>query len=98
VTPRGFGNPEARRRLPIMTDKTPPDSQVQPAHEPPMRRTDGMPGGRAALPEGNLSKPFFGAQGDEQRDPPPGSPAPVMPAPVVEGELPPARPNRAAKT
>ena len=56
-----------------------------------------MPGGRAALPEGNLSKPFFGAQGDEQRDPPPGSPAPVTPAPVVEGELPPVRPNRAPK-
>jgi hypothetical protein len=37
------------------------------------------PGGSAALPEGTLPKPFFGPQGDENRDPPPNAPAPVNP-------------------
>jgi hypothetical protein len=35
-------------------------------------------GGAAALPEGSLSKPFLGPQGDENRDPPPNAPAPVQ--------------------
>jgi len=40
-------------------------------------------GGQAAVPEGSLSKPYFGPQGDEQRDPPAGAPAPVQPAQIV---------------
>jgi hypothetical protein len=51
---------------------------------------DRMPGGEAALPKDALPKPFLGPQGDENRRPPPGSPAPVSPAPVVERQLPPA--------
>ena len=42
------------------------------------------PGGRAALPEGSLPKPFLGPQGDENRDPPPNAPAPVNPTQTVE--------------
>jgi len=38
-----------------------------------------MPGGSAALPEGSLPKPFLEPQGDENRDPPAGAPAPVNP-------------------
>ena len=41
------------------------------------------PGGAAALPEGSLSKPFLGPQGDENRTPPANAPAPVPPAPTV---------------
>jgi hypothetical protein len=53
-------------------------------------KPDGMPGGRAALPPGSLPQPYFGPQGDEQRQPPPNAPSPVEPAPVIEDELPPA--------
>jgi hypothetical protein len=42
------------------------------------------PGGGAALPESSLPKPFFGPQGDENRDPPANAPAPVTPAPTVD--------------
>jgi hypothetical protein len=45
-----------------------------------------LPGGAAALPEGSLPKPFLGPQGDENRDPPAGAPAPVAPAPTVTDE------------
>jgi hypothetical protein len=44
-----------------------------------------VPGGAAALPEGSLPKPFLGPQGDENRDPPAGSPAPVPPTETVKG-------------
>lgn len=42
------------------------------------------PGGAAALPEGSLPKPFLGPQGDENRNPPAGSPAPIPPAATVK--------------
>ncbi len=42
------------------------------------------PGGRAALPEGSLPKPFLKPQGDENRDPPANAPAPVAPAETVK--------------
>jgi hypothetical protein len=47
-----------------------------PRKMPPLRPSNDMPGGSAALPEGELSKPFFGPQGDENREPPPNSPVP----------------------
>jgi hypothetical protein len=52
---------------------------------PPMRETDGdaMPGSRAGMPEGSLSKPYFGVQGDENREPPANAPSPVMPGATV---------------
>jgi hypothetical protein len=43
-----------------------------------------VPGGRAALPPGSLPKPYLGPQGDENRQPPPGAPAPVTKAPTVD--------------
>lgn len=52
----------------------------------PLPQRPGMPGGAAALPEGSLSKPFLGPQGDENRDPPPNAPAPVSPTATVENE------------
>jgi hypothetical protein len=55
----------------------------------------GMPGGRAALPEGTLPTTYLGPQGDEQRDPPAGAPSAVPPSPVVTSELP-AGPTDAA--
>ncbi len=51
---------------------------------PPLATPDTMPGGQAALPKDALPKPFLGPQGDENRTPPPGSPAPVAPSPVVD--------------
>jgi hypothetical protein len=63
------------------------DAQRKRASMPPMCKPDGTtPGGRAALPPGSLPDPYFGPQGDEQRDPPANAPAPVSPAPVVENE------------
>jgi predicted nucleotidyltransferase len=44
------------------------------------------PGGRAALPEGSLPKPFLQPQGDENRDPPANAPAPVAPTETVKNE------------
>jgi hypothetical protein len=48
-----------------------------------------MPGDRASLPPGRLPRPFFGPQGDENRDPPPGASArPLgteLPAPAFAG-------------
>jgi hypothetical protein len=52
-------------------------------HNPKNPRPPVPPGDNAALPEGTLSKPFLGAQGDENRDPPPGAPAPVNPTKTV---------------
>jgi hypothetical protein len=46
-------------------------------------RPDGMPGARAALPEGSLPGPYLEAQGDEDRTPPPNAPSPVTPAVTV---------------
>jgi predicted nucleotidyltransferase len=43
-----------------------------------------MPGGPAALPEGSLPKPFLEPQGDENRDPPAGAPAPVNPTAKIK--------------
>jgi hypothetical protein len=34
-------------------------------------------GDSAALPEGSLSKPYLGPQGDENRDPPRNAPGPI---------------------
>ena len=61
-----------------MSDKEskPPNSKLPPEPDPP--------GGAAALPEGSLSKPFLGPQGDENRDPPPNAPAPVQPTQTVK--------------
>ncbi|HEY1412315.1 MAG TPA: hypothetical protein VGF36_09245 [Rhodopila sp.] len=53
----------------------PANTKMPPAPNPP--------GGAAALPAGSLPKPFLGPQGDENRDPPADSPAPVTPAPTV---------------
>jgi hypothetical protein len=46
--------------------------------------TPTVPGAAAALPEGALPKPFLGPQGDENRDPPAGSPVPVSPTQTVK--------------
>ncbi len=54
----------------------PPNAKIPPAPIPP--------GGAAALPPGSLPGPFLGPQGDENRDPPAGAPAPVPPAPTVK--------------
>jgi hypothetical protein len=42
------------------------------------------PGGAAALPAGSLPKPFLGAQGDENREPPANAPAPIPPTETVK--------------
>jgi hypothetical protein len=34
-----------------------------------------LPGQRASLPQGVLSKPYFGPQGEENRDPPENPPS-----------------------
>ncbi len=61
---------------------------------PPLRDDNFMPGGRAALPAGTLSKTYLAPQGDEHRDPPANAPSPVNPVvtvpPAVEGTVPPA--------
>jgi hypothetical protein len=73
-----------------MTGKSPAETELEEARRKlAMTEFHEMPGGRAALPAGSLPKPFVGPQGDEQRDPPTGSPAPVIPAPVIDDELPP---------
>jgi hypothetical protein len=46
-----------------------------------------VPGGFAALPPGSLPAPFFQTQGDENRQPPQGAPAPVTKAPTVDQQL-----------
>jgi hypothetical protein len=43
--------------------------------------SNGMPGGRAALPPGSLPRTYLGVQGDEQRDPPAGAPSAIPPSP-----------------
>jgi hypothetical protein len=66
-----------------MTEKKPATSQrgnPTSAGTPPVQNSDGMPGGRAALPAGSLSKPFLGPQGDENRTPPADAPVPPSPA------------------
>jgi hypothetical protein len=67
---------------------------------PPPRQDNGMPGGRAALPAGTLSKTYLAPQGDEHRDPPADAPSPVNPVATVphgvEGVVPP--PMRAEET
>jgi predicted nucleotidyltransferase len=70
--------PQTAARSPCMSIKTPvpTDTPLQPPPTPP--------GGAAALPEGSLSKPFLGPQGDENRDPPANAPAPVSPTKTVE--------------
>lgn len=60
----------------------PPRSGAMSTNEPPTT-TPVPPGGRAALPEGRLPKPFLGPQGDENRDPPANAPAPVPPTDIV---------------
>ncbi|HTC11482.1 MAG TPA: hypothetical protein VK726_22190 [Acetobacteraceae bacterium] len=35
----------------------------------------GLPGQRASLPQGVLSKPYFGPPGEENRDPPENPPS-----------------------
>jgi hypothetical protein len=47
---------------------------------PPQKGSVGMPGDRAALPDGALSKPFSGPQGDENRTPPDNAPLPPNPS------------------
>ncbi len=42
-----------------------------------------LPGIRAALKPGSLSRPFFGAQGDEHRAPPAGAQPNVKSAPTI---------------
>jgi hypothetical protein len=64
--------------------KTPATETDAEQRMPPRREPNGMPGGRAALRPGRLPKPYFGPQGDENRNPPSASPAPVTPAPVIE--------------
>jgi hypothetical protein len=69
------GGPEAPRDTLDADQLTPPDVKAVP---------DGMPGERAALPEGSLPDPFLGPQGDENRDPPANAPAPTFPAETVD--------------
>ncbi len=79
-----------------MTNKQTVDASAGVAARMPDAADRGtMPGGRAALPEGTLSTTYLGRQGDEQRDPRLGGPAPIPPAPVVEREIAP-RANRTA--
>jgi hypothetical protein len=42
---------------------------------PALTPQPGLPGQRASLPKGALSKPYFGPQGDENRDPPDNAPS-----------------------
>lgn len=63
---------------------------------PPMRQPDRLPGDRAALPENTLSKPFFGPQGDENRNAPANAPVPPQPTvtvPARAASQPDARPG-----
>jgi hypothetical protein len=63
-----------------MTSKDATDPNEAPATPP--QAGDAL-GGRAGLPAGSLSKPNFGPQGDEHRDPPEVHPAPSKPEPGV---------------
>ncbi len=69
------GGPEAPGEALDADQLTSPDARPMP---------DGRPGERAALPEGSLPSPYLGPQGDENRDPPAGAPAPTFPAETVE--------------
>ncbi len=60
------------------------DDAPTPGTMPKTQDPDGMPGDRAGLPPGSLSKPYFGPQGDESRQPPADAPADVKPAPTLE--------------
>ena len=60
------------------------DTKAQPPTASPLPPQPNPPGGAAALPAGSLSKPYFGPQGDENRDPPPNAPAPVNPVETVK--------------
>lgn len=66
-----------------MSDRKPPDDEVAEF----LRDSDGMPNQRDALPPGTLPRPFFGPQGDENRDPPrlPTLP-PIAPDAVIRPE------------
>jgi NADPH-dependent 2,4-dienoyl-CoA reductase/sulfur reductase-like enzyme/nitrite reductase/ring-hydroxylating ferredoxin subunit len=70
-----------------MTEKPASDSAREVASRMPPGPPGGIPGGRAALPAGALPTTYLGPQGDEQRTPPAGSPAPIPPAPVVAREV-----------
>ena len=67
-----------------MDEDAPPNPAVK---QRPRGDSKGMPGGRAALPAGSLSSPFFGPQADENRSPPAGAPSPVKPGPVVPEDI-----------
>jgi hypothetical protein len=54
---------------------------------PPDTIPDGVPGSRAALPEGSLPAPFLGPQGDENRGPPANAPVATGPGETVESAL-----------
>jgi hypothetical protein len=49
----------------------------------PPRPASDVPGGRA-MPAGSLSKPHFGPQGDESRDPRDSTHVPTSPTPTAE--------------
>lgn len=50
---------------------------------PPKKLPD-IPGANAALPAGSLPGPYLGPHSDENRDPPPNSPAPVNPVTLID--------------
>jgi len=52
--------------------KKAPSEQVA-GNAPPAEHR--LPGRRAGLPPGSLRPPYFGPQGDENRDPPPDAPS-----------------------
>jgi hypothetical protein len=54
--------------------------------QPPGQDSSGMPGDRAALPAGALSKPYFGPQGDENRPPPDNAPVPPQPGATIPAD------------
>ncbi|HEX2941953.1 MAG TPA: hypothetical protein VHO91_12970 [Rhodopila sp.] len=69
-----------------------PESETRGGPEAPDEALDEQPplagrrpgqGHRAALPEGTLPGPYFGTQGDENRQPPANAPAPVNPTATV---------------
>ena len=64
-------------------DRKPLDQSVQNAPEP----HHDLPGKRAAWPPGTLSTPYFGPQGDENRDPPPNAPTPTAAKPATPANV-----------
>jgi hypothetical protein len=62
-------------------------TQNDSSHDPKTPPPPIPPGGNAALPAGSLPGPFLGPQGDENRAPPPDSPAPVRPAKTVDDDI-----------